>query len=58
MKEHSPFSLNVKTKYELIRYIVKLEENINRAIKKLDNVSNEDVRKAIKYLRGESKWLN
>ena len=55
MKEHSPFSLNNKTKYELVRYIVKLEENINKAIKKLDTVSDPAVRAAIKILRGEVK---
>lgn len=57
MKEHSPFSLNNKTKYELVRYIVKLEENINKAIKKLDTVSDPAVRAAIKILRGEVKWV-
>ena len=57
MKEHSPFSLNNKTKYELVRYIVKLEENINKAIKKLDTVSEPAVRTAIRILRGEKKWV-
>ena len=57
MKEHSPFSLNNKTKYELVRYIVKLEENINKAIKKLDTVSDPAVRAAIKILKGEIKWV-
>lgn len=57
MKEHSPFSLNNKTKYELVRYIVKLEENINKAIKKLDTVSDPAVRTAIRILRGEKKWV-
>lgn len=57
MKEHNPFSLNNKTKYELVRYIVKLEENINKAIKKLDTVSDPAVRAAIKILRGEIKWV-
>lgn len=55
MKEHSPFSLNNKTKYELVRYIVKLEENINKAIKRLDNVSDPAVRAAIRILKGEIK---
>lgn len=55
MKEHSPFSLNNKTKYELVRYIVKLEENTNKAIKKLDTVSDPAVRAAIKILKGEIK---
>lgn len=55
MKEHSPFSLNNKTKYELVRYIAKLEENINKAIKKLDTVSDPAVRAAIRILRGEKK---
>ena len=57
MKEHSPFSLNNKAKYELVRYIVKLEENINKAIKKLDTVSDPAVRTAIRILRGEKKWV-
>ena len=57
MKGHSPFSLNNKTKYELVRYIVKLEENINKAIKKLDTVSDPAVRTAIRILRGEKKWV-
>ena len=57
MKEHSPFSLNNKTKYELVRYIVKLEENINKAIKKLDTVSEPAVRTAIRILKGEKKWV-
>lgn len=56
MKEHSPFSLNKKTKYELVRYIVKLEENINKAIKRLDTVSDSAVRAAIKILKGEKNW--
>lgn len=55
MKEHSPFSLNVKTKYELIRRIVELEQTINKAIKKLDTVSDPAVRAAIKILKGEIK---
>lgn len=56
MKEHSPFSLNVKTKYELIRRIVELEQTINKAIKKLDTVSEPAVRAAIKILKGEKNW--
>ena len=39
LKEHSEFSLGTKTKWELIRYIAKLEKNINRAIKLLDKMS-------------------
>lgn len=58
MKEHSPFSLNKKTKYELVRYIVELEENINKAIKKLDTVSDPAVRAAIRILRGERRAKN
>ena len=57
MKEHSPFSLNVKTKYELIRRIVELEQTINKAIKKLNTVSDPAVRAAIKILKGEIKWV-
>lgn len=58
MKEHSPFSLNVKTKYELIRRIVELEQTINKAIKKLDTVSDPNVRAAIKILKGERRAKN
>ena len=58
IKEHSEFTLSAKTKWELVRYASELEKAINRAIKRLDNVSNEDVRKAIKILRGEKKWVN
>lgn len=54
MKEHSVFTLNTKTKYQLIRYIEALEQTINKAIKKLDNVSSPDVRNAIKILRCEN----
>lgn len=54
MKEHSVFTLNTKTKYQLIRYIEELEQTINKAIKKLDNVSSPDVRNAIKILRCEN----
>lgn len=57
MKESNEFTLNTKTKYELIRYIVKLEKTVNRAIKKLDTVSDPAVRAAIKILRGEIKWV-
>ena len=55
MKEDNPFSLNNKTKYELIKYIIKIEKTINRAIKKLDTVSDPAVRAAIKILKGEIK---
>ena len=51
MKEHTEFTLNCYKKWDLIRYIMKLENNINKAIKRLDNVSSPDVRKAIKILR-------
>lgn len=54
MKEHSVFTLNTKTKYQLIRYIEALEQTINKAIKKLDNISSPDVRNAIKILRCEN----
>jgi len=54
MKEHTEFSLNNHTKWELIRYIVKLEQTINKTIKRLDNVSDKDVRGAIKILRCEN----
>jgi len=55
MKEDNPFSLNNKTKYELIKYIIKIEKTVNRAIKKLDTVSDPAVRAAIKILKGEIK---
>lgn len=51
MKEHKELTLNCYKKWDLIRYIIKLENNINKAIKRLDNVSSPDVRKAIKILR-------
>ena len=53
MKEHSEFTLATKTKWELINELAELEKRINKAIRKLDNVSDPDVRKAIKILRGE-----
>ena len=53
MKEHKELTLNCYKKWDLIRYIMKLENNINKAIKRLDNVSSPDVRKAIKILRQE-----
>lgn len=52
LKEHSEFSLGTKTKWELVRYIAKLEKNINRAIKLLDKASGSEVGKAIQILRG------
>ena len=53
MKEYKELTLNCYKKWDLIRYIMKLENNINKAIKKLDNVSSPDVRKAIKILKQE-----
>ena len=53
MKEHKELTLNCYKKWDLIRYIMKLENNINKDIKRLDNVSSPDVRKAIKILRQE-----
>ena len=53
IKEHTELTLSTMKKWDLIRYVCKLERTINKAIIKLDNVSNEDVRKAIKILRGE-----
>lgn len=58
MKESNEFSLSTKTKYELIKYIIKIEKTVNRAIKKLDNVSSPDVRNAIKILRCEDVRIN
>jgi hypothetical protein len=55
MKEDNPFSLNNKTKHELIKYIIKIEKTVNKAIKKLDTVSDPAVRAAIKILKGEIK---
>ena len=53
MKEHTEFTLNNLKKWYLIRYVVKLEKTINRAIKRLDTVSDPAVRAAIKILKGE-----
>ena len=55
MKEHTEFTLNNLKKWDLIRYVVNLEKTINRAIKRLDSVSDPNVRAAIKILKGE-KW--
>lgn len=52
-KEHTELTLSSYKKWDLVRYVVRLEKAINKAIKRLDNVSNEDVRKAIKILRGD-----
>lgn len=54
MKEHTELTLNCLKKRDLIRYIIVLQKTINKAIKKLDNVSDKDVRKAIKILRSEN----
>lgn len=54
MKEHTEFSLYIHKKWDLIRYIVKLEQTINKAIKRLDSVSDPTVRAAIKILRCEN----
>ena len=54
MKEHTEFTLNNLKKWDLIRYVVKLEKTINRAIKRLDSVSDPNVRAAIKILRSEN----
>ena len=58
MKEHSPFSLNNKTKYELVRYIVELEQRINRAIKILDEATGKEAARAIQTLKGERRAKN
>lgn len=54
MKEHIELTLNCLKKWDLIRYIIVLQKTINKAIKRLDNVSDKDVRKAIKILRSEN----
>lgn len=54
MKEHTELTLNCLKKWDLIRYIIVLQKTINKAIKKLDNVSDKDVRAAIKILRSEN----
>lgn len=54
MKEHTEFTLSAMKKWDLIRYIVKLEKIINKAIKKLDNVSSQDVRSAVKILKKDT----
>ena len=58
MKEHSLFSLNNKTKYELVRYIVELEQRINRAIKNLDEATGKEAARAIQILKGERRAKN
>ena len=55
MKEHTELTLAHYKKWDLVRYAVKLEQTINKAIKKLDSVSDPTVRAAIKILRGEIK---
>lgn len=54
MKEHTELTLNCLKKWDLIRYIIVLQKTINKAIKRLDNVSDKDVRAAIKILRSEN----
>lgn len=54
MKEHTELTLNCLKKWDLIRYIIVLQKTINKAIKRLDKVSDKDVRKAIKILRSEN----
>ena len=51
MKEHSEFSLYNMTKWQLVKNLSNLEKTINRTIKLLDKVSDENVRKAVKILR-------
>lgn len=55
IKEHTEFTLGSKTKWELVNYIVKLEKNINKAIRKLDKLSGVEIGKAIQILRGDKK---
>ena len=55
IKEHSEFTLANKTKWELVKYIAKLEKNINKAIRKLDKLSGVEIGKAIQILRGDKK---
>ena len=54
MKEHTELTLNCLKKWDLIRYIIVLQKTINKAIKRLDKVSDKDVRAAIKILRCEN----
>ena len=58
MKEHTEFSLYNMNKWQLVRYLCDLEKTINRAIKQLDKVSDENVRKAIKTLRSVNVRIN
>jgi hypothetical protein len=55
MKEYTEFTLSAMKKWDLIRYIIVLQKTINKAIKKLDDVSDPAVRAAIKILKGEIK---
>ena len=53
MKESNEFSLSTKTKYELIRYITKLEKKINKAIKLLEIMQDDEADMAIQALKDE-----
>lgn len=53
MKESNEFSLNTKTKYELIRYITKLEKKVNKAIKLLEIMQDDEADIIIQVLKDE-----
>lgn len=58
IKEHTELTLACYKKWDLVRYVVKLEKTINRAIKRLDSVSDPEVRSAIKILRSKDVQIN
>lgn len=53
MKEHTELTLGSYKKWDLVRYIVKLEKRINRAIKRLDKMNGVEIGKTIQILRGD-----
>lgn len=48
MKEHTELTLSSMKKWDLVRYIIKLEKAINNIIKKLDDISVLEVLEEIK----------
>lgn len=53
MKIHTEIALTAYKKWDLIRYIVKLEKKIKNAKEKLDNISSSEVRAAVKVLTND-----
>lgn len=48
MKEHTELTLSAYKKWDLVRYIVKLEKIINNIIKKLDDITILEILEEIK----------